>query len=96
MANELHGAIGLGGGTGTWLASGVMRALPLGFPKLIVSTLGHHDARTDTLVMPSVADIAGLNSLLTPILANAAAAMCGMLAGVPTPVPSESAARPLR
>jgi uncharacterized protein (UPF0261 family) len=81
--DELHGVIGLGGGTGTWLASTVMRALPLGFPKLIVSTLGHHDARTDTLVMPSVADIAGLNSLLTPILANATAAMCGMLDGVP-------------
>jgi uncharacterized protein (UPF0261 family) len=90
---ELHGAIGLGGGTGTWLASTIMRALPLGFPKLIVSTLGQHDARTDTLVMPSVADIAGLNSLLTPILANAAAAMCGMLDGVQLPA-RPSASRP--
>ena len=81
-SHELHGAIGLGGGTGTWLASTVMRGLPIGFPKLIVSTLGQHDARTDTLVMPSVADIAGLNTLLTPILANAAAAVCGMVDGV--------------
>jgi uncharacterized protein (UPF0261 family) len=89
--DELHGVIGLGGGTGTWLASTVMRALPLGFPKLIVSTLGHHDARTDTLVMPSVADIAGLNSLLRPILANAAAAVCGMLDGVHIPArPNDS------
>ncbi|HEY2592369.1 MAG TPA: Tm-1-like ATP-binding domain-containing protein, partial [Chloroflexota bacterium] len=79
QAGELHGIIGLGGGTGTWMASNTMRALPIGFPKLIVSTLAQHDARIDTLVMPSVADIAGLNTLLTPILANAAAAVCGMV-----------------
>ncbi len=79
-ADTLAGVIGLGGGTGTWMANAALRGLPIGFPKLIVSTLGQHDARIDTLVMPSVADIAGLNMLLKPILANAAAAMCGMVA----------------
>jgi uncharacterized protein (UPF0261 family) len=79
QAHALDGVIGLGGGTGTWMTAAVTRALPIGFPKLIVSTLAQHDARVDTLVMPSVVDIAGLNTLLTPILANAAAAMCGMV-----------------
>jgi uncharacterized protein (UPF0261 family) len=80
-ADKLDGVIGLGGGTGTWMAATAMRGLPIGFPKLIVSTLAHHDARVDTLVMPSVADVAGLNKVLTPILSNAAAAMCGMVEG---------------
>jgi uncharacterized protein (UPF0261 family) len=89
LADELDGVIGLGGGTGTWMAAAVTRGLPIGFPKLIVSTLAQHDARVDTLIVPSVADIAGLNTLLTPILANAAAAMCGMVeAGPFTPTAS--------
>jgi uncharacterized protein (UPF0261 family) len=85
---ELQGVIGIGGGTGTWMATTVMRSLPLGFPKLMVSTLGSRDGRTDIMVMPSVADIAGMNRVLSPILANAAAAICGMAeAGeVPPPV----------
>ncbi len=85
QADDLHGVIGLGGGTGTWMAAAITRGLPIGFPKLIVSTLAQHDAHIDTLVMPSVADIAGLNALLTPILANAAAAMCGMVERGPLP-----------
>lgn len=75
---ELQGVIGIGGGTGTWMGTTVMRLLPLGFPKLMVSTLGSRDGRTDIMVMPSVADIAGMNRVLSPILANAAAAICGM------------------
>ena len=79
---EVHAIIGIGGGTGTWLGTTVMRALPLGFPKLMVSTLGSRDGSTDIMVMPSVADVAGVNTLLGPILANAAAAVCGMAEGV--------------
>jgi len=81
---EAQAVIGIGGGTGTWLGTTVMRGLPLGFPKLLVSTLGSRDGSTDIMVMPSVADIAGVNSLLGPILANAAAAVCGMAEGVGT------------
>ena len=78
---EAHGVIGIGGGTGTWMGTTIMRSLPLGFPKVMVSTLSSRDGRSDIMVMPSVADIAGLNSVLTPILANAAAAICGMVEG---------------
>jgi uncharacterized protein (UPF0261 family) len=78
---DAQAVIGIGGGTGTWMGTAIMRTLPIGFPKLMVSTLGNRDGRTDTMVMPSVADIAGLNSVLKPILANAAAAVCGMAEG---------------
>jgi uncharacterized protein (UPF0261 family) len=81
-AGTAQAVLALGGGTGTWLATTILRTLPLGFPKLIVSTLGSRDGRTDLMVMPSVADIAGLNSVLRPILRNAAAAACGMAASL--------------
>ncbi|MFN8526042.1 MAG: Tm-1-like ATP-binding domain-containing protein [Chloroflexota bacterium] len=80
-AGEIQAIIGIGGGTGSWLGTTVMRDLPLGFPKLMVSTLGSRDGSTDIMVMPSVADISGINRLLGPILANAAAAACGMAEG---------------
>src|SRR5919197_5469016 len=79
---SVQAAVGIGGGTGTWLANEILAALPHGFPKLIVSTLTGRDASRDITVMPSVVDIAGLNRLLTPVLANAAAAVCGMSEGV--------------
>lgn len=75
---DVQAVIAIGGGTGTWMGTAVMRQLPIGFPKLMVSTLTGRDASTDIMVMPSVADIAGLNKLLVPILANAANAVCGM------------------
>ncbi|MCC7370799.1 MAG: Tm-1-like ATP-binding domain-containing protein [Chloroflexi bacterium] len=78
---EVQTVLGIGGGTGTWLGTTVMRALPLGFPKLMVSTLGSRDGTTDIMVMPSVADVSGVNRLLGPILANAACAACGMAEG---------------
>jgi uncharacterized protein (UPF0261 family) len=76
---KVAGVIGLGGGTGSWLCNEVMRDLPLGFPKLLVSTLPAHDASIDVVIMPAVADVAGLNSVLRPILVNAAGAVCGMI-----------------
>ncbi|MBV9579286.1 MAG: Tm-1-like ATP-binding domain-containing protein [Chloroflexi bacterium] len=78
----LHAVIGIGGGTGTWMSAAIMDSLPIGFPKLVVSTLGSRDSHSDTTVMPSVADIAGLNRVLKPILVNAAAAVSGMAEGV--------------
>jgi len=80
---EVHGVIGIGGGTGAWMSATAVRSLPIGFPKLVVSTLAGRESHTDTMVMPSVADIAGLNRVLTPILANAAAAISGMVEGIP-------------
>jgi len=82
---EMQAVIAIGGGTGTWMGTAIMRQLSIGFPKLMVSTLTGRDATTDIMVMPSVADIAGLNKLLVPILANAANAVCGMVeASAPT------------
>jgi len=81
---DIHGAIGLGGSGGSSLCAEVMRAaLPLGFPKLIVSTVAGGDVHayvgeTDMTMMHSVVDIAGLNDILSPILENAAGAIAGM------------------
>jgi uncharacterized protein (UPF0261 family) len=80
---DVDGVIGIGGGTGAWMSAAAVRHLPIGFPKLVVSTLAGRESHTDTMVMPSVADIAGLNRVLRPILANAAAAISGMVEGVP-------------
>jgi uncharacterized protein (UPF0261 family) len=79
---EIAGVMGLGGGVGTWIGAEVMRSLPLGFPKLIVSTLPY-DVRPllhgrDIVFFSSVADILGLNPMLRAVLSNAAAAMDGM------------------
>jgi uncharacterized protein (UPF0261 family) len=79
----IAGIISAGGGTGTHLATGVMRALPLGFPKVMVSTVASRDMRQtvgtkDIVMMHSVVDILGINSILGIILDQAAAAVCAM------------------
>ncbi|KAL1639106.1 hypothetical protein SLS58_008308 [Diplodia intermedia] len=76
--------IGLGGSSGTSLSAAVMRdALPMGFPKLIVSTIASGETgpivgETDITLMYSIVDIAGLNTILRAVLSNAAAAIAGM------------------
>lgn len=78
------GILGLGGSGGSYLISGVMRTLPLGVPKILVSTMASGDVSayvgvTDLCVMHSVTDIAGLNRISRPILRNAANALAGMI-----------------
>jgi uncharacterized protein (UPF0261 family) len=80
---EVAGVIAMGGGVGTWLGAAVMRALPLGLPKVMVSTVPFQDIRPllgtkDIVFFPSVADILGLNPLLRTILRHAAGALVGM------------------
>ncbi|MBM3300029.1 MAG: Tm-1-like ATP-binding domain-containing protein [Deltaproteobacteria bacterium] len=80
---KLSGVISIGGGTGTHIGMGIMRTLPLGVPKLMVSTVASRDMREligtkDIIVMHSVTDILGLNAVTKRILANAAAAIAGM------------------
>ncbi|EAW07824.1 Tm-1-like ATP-binding domain-containing protein [Aspergillus clavatus NRRL 1] len=83
-ARRIHAVLGIGGSCGTALATAVMqRALPVGFPKLMVSTMASGDVtpyveETDLTLMYSVVDIAGTNRILKRILANAAAAIAGM------------------
>jgi uncharacterized protein (UPF0261 family) len=80
---KVHGIIGMGGTQGTTLCTRVMRALPYGFPKMMVSTMASGNVGPwvdirDITMMFSVADIMGLNPVTRKILANAAGAVCGM------------------
>jgi len=93
---RIHGIISLGGGGGTAIGTAAMRALPLGFPKLMVSTLAAGNVAPylgtkDITMMPSIADVAGLNRLSRVIFTRAAGAICGMV-GVS---PEVGAAKPL-
>ncbi|MBW2031429.1 MAG: Tm-1-like ATP-binding domain-containing protein, partial [Deltaproteobacteria bacterium] len=79
----IHGVISAGGGTGTHLGTSVMRVLPLGVPKVMVSTVASRDmSRTvgtkDITMIHSVVDILGVNSILGKVLDQAAGAVCGM------------------
>ncbi|MFK7849987.1 MAG: Tm-1-like ATP-binding domain-containing protein [Akkermansiaceae bacterium] len=81
---RIDAVISLGGGGGTAICSSAMRALPIGFPKLMVSTLAsgntaHYVGTSDITMMPSVADVAGLNRLSKIIFSRAAGAICGMV-----------------
>ena len=81
---RLSGVLALGGSAGTTIGTTAMRALPIGVPKLMVSTLASGDVRQyvgdkDILMLNSVVDIAGINRISRQILATAAAAMAGMV-----------------
>ncbi|WP_069299516.1 Tm-1-like ATP-binding domain-containing protein [Neptunicoccus sediminis] len=83
--NDISAMIGIGGGGGSAMVSEGMRALPYGLPKLLVTTLASGDmapyiGSSDTIVIPSVTDLAGLNRLSRNILHNAAQALIGMTA----------------
>lgn len=83
---RLQGIISLGGSAGTTIGTAAMQALPVGVPKVMVSTLASGDTRPyvgtkDITMMYSVVDISGLNRLSGHILANAALAVAGMVAG---------------
>jgi uncharacterized protein (UPF0261 family) len=80
---KVHGILAMGGTQGTTLATKVMRALPYGFPKVMVSTMASGNVAPwvdikDITMMFSVTDILGLNPVTRKILANAAGAVCGM------------------
>ncbi|MGQ0702473.1 MAG: Tm-1-like ATP-binding domain-containing protein [Gemmatimonadales bacterium] len=81
---RFQGVLGLGGGGGTSMIAAAMRELPVGVPKVLVSTMasGHTAPYVDIkdlTLMYSVVDIAGLNPVSRRILSNAAGAICGML-----------------
>jgi uncharacterized protein (UPF0261 family) len=94
---RIDGVISLGGGGGTAICTAAMRALPVGFPKLMVSTLASGNTAPylgvkDIMMMPSVVDVAGLNRLSRKLLAQAAGAICGM---VEAKVPAGTADKPV-
>jgi uncharacterized protein (UPF0261 family) len=81
---RIQGVISLGGGGGTAIATAAMRALPVGFPKLMVSTLASGNTAayvgtSDIAMLPAVVDVQGLNRISRTILARAAGAICGMV-----------------
>ena len=83
-AGKLDGVLALGGSAGTTIGTSAMRALPIGVPKLMVSTLASGQVRpwvgaSDILMLNSVVDIAGINRISRRILGEAAAAMAGMV-----------------
>lgn len=91
---EVQGVLGLGGSAGTTIGTAAMRALPLGVPKLMVSTLASGQVRPyvgdkDICMLNSVVDILGLNRLSRPVLANAAHAMAGMVQHAPAVPPAQ-------
>jgi uncharacterized protein (UPF0261 family) len=81
---KLDGILGMGGSGGTSIATTGMRELPVGVPKMMVSTVGGGDVSAysgskDITFMPSVVDVAGINSISRRIYANAAGAIAGMV-----------------
>jgi uncharacterized protein (UPF0261 family) len=81
---KIDGVISLGGGGGTAIATAAMRSLPVGFPKLMVSTLASGNTAQyvgvkDIVMFPSIVDVAGLNRISRQILTRAAGAICGMV-----------------
>lgn len=91
------GVLAAGGSGNSAIATHAMQALPVGVPKLMVSTMAAGDTRdyvgpSDVAMMASVTDVAGINSISGRILANAAAAMAGMVQAPPVELPEQ---RPL-
>jgi uncharacterized protein (UPF0261 family)/ABC-type branched-subunit amino acid transport system ATPase component len=86
--SDLGGLIGAGGSGGTSLATSGMRALPIGVPKVMVSTMASGDTRpyvgpSDICMMYSVTDVQGIHRISEVVLANAAHALAGMIAHPP-------------
>jgi uncharacterized protein (UPF0261 family) len=80
---RLHGLLAVGGSSGSSVAAPAMQSLPVGVPKLLVSTMASGDVQpyvgeVDATLMYSVVDIAGINSVSAAVLGNAAAGIAGM------------------
>ena len=94
---RLDGILAMGGGGGTAIAAQAMQALPLGVPKVLVTTVGGGDVRgivgtKDIILIQAIVDIAGINRISGRVYTNAAAAMAAMLALEPSEIENE---RPL-
>ena len=99
-AGRIQAVVGMGGGGGSSVAAAAMRALPLGFPRLLVSTVASGDTSgfvgtTDLTMMHSVIDVSGVNRISRQIYANAAGAICGMASTKPLEAAEAAADRPL-
>ncbi len=82
--DKIDGIISMGGGAGTDIGTAAMRKLPLGVPKVMVSTLASGDTKPyvgtrDVVMFPSIVDVAGINRISAPTFANAAGAIVGLV-----------------
>jgi uncharacterized protein (UPF0261 family) len=98
--DKIQGIVSLGGGGGTAIATTAMRALPIGFPKLMVSTLAsgntaHYVGTSDIAMLPAIVDVAGINRVSRAIFENAAGAICGMVAAADARRRTSAADKPL-
>jgi len=88
-AGRIQAVVGMGGSAGTTMATAAMRALPMGLPKVMVSTVAGGDVAAfvgamDITMIPSIVDISGLNRISRQVIVQAAAAVSAMtLARVP-------------
>ena len=94
---KFDGVIGMGGSGGTGIVTSAMRTLPVGVPKFCVSTLAAGDigpfvGTRDIVMMPSIADVSGINRISRTVLSRAAGAVCGM---VNAEIPEAANERPL-
>lgn len=85
-AENLHGVISMAGGRGTFMACGLLRQLPVGFPKVLISTIATSEGIqhtfagiNDTMVINPLVDVSGLNPILRMAIKEGAAAVCGMV-----------------
>jgi uncharacterized protein (UPF0261 family) len=93
-AGKIDGIISMGGGGGTVIGTSAMRALPIGVPKVMVSTIASGDTSayvgtSDIVMIPSIVDVAGLNRISRTVYTNAAGAICGMVTGEVDEQPDE-------
>lgn len=85
LEGALDGVLGLGGGSGTAVATAVMRALPVGVPKVMISTMAatakaaSYVGTSDIVMVNTITDMIGMNPILRSVLTNGAAAICGMV-----------------
>lgn len=94
--NDIDAILGIGGGGGTAMITNGMQTLPLGLPKIMVSTLASGDVSSfvgvsDIVMMPSITDLAGLNRISRTVLANAASAITAMALRTPLPADAKPA-----
>lgn len=95
--HPIQAVVGMGGSGGTSVVTAAMRALPLGIPKVCVSTVASGDTSPyagckDVVLIPSIVDVAGINKISRRVITQAAAAVCGM---AQVPPPDDKSDRPI-
>ena len=93
-SKAIDGIIGMGGSGGSSVVTSAMRALPIGIPKVCVSTVASGDTSAfvgdkDVVMIPSIVDVAGINRISRIVISRAAGAICGMVSHVPPVVEDE-------